>query len=364
MAYQKYENLGGPNDVLAKIRDFAAANGWTVLENLTEDLAIDGSENFDGLRLAIQKGDVVANFRSANGKAIFKTQKNTTAAQAFGIGLVCSMAYSKNPPSGYWYDQSNATKHFSQEIIGVGIPVKPDNNLRLYCNTISDPADLLVISLELEEGLFQHLAVASTQKVGGWIGGTIYSGSRNSANMFSADWSATTIENDSSHLFGMSKSANTFLRCDIDSAPLRTPSVLWASSGPDDKTTVSKGYTGKLLALPVTDITALTEAWFPKVPHYGYLQSQDSKDIGRNANTLNCISVNMPISVYVQRDPDALRNYSQVGYVPGLNFISMRNVAPGQLYEISYPSSGNLYQVFPHVRRGGAFGYDGFSVKQ
>jgi hypothetical protein len=114
----------------------------------------------------------------------------------------------------------------------------------------------------------------------------------------------------------------------------------------------------------VCNISTLNESWFPKIPHYGYLQSQDSKDVGRNANTLNCISVNLPIALYVQRDPDALRNYSQVGYVPGLDAISIRNAAAGQTYEISYPNSDNLYQVFPHVKRGGGFGYDGISIKQ
>lgn len=364
MAYQKYENLGGSNDVLSKMREFAVAQGWTVLENLTPDLAIDDSGTSDGLRLSIRKGNIYANFRSANGKPIFATQNNASEAQAYGIGLVCSTNYSATPPSGKWYDQPNATKHnATQQVIGVGIPVKKDANLRLYCNSITEPANMLLFSLELEAGVFQHLAVAETQKVGAWTGSIVYSGSRNSVNMFPADWTATTIENESNHLFGMARNASTFLRCDIDAAPLRNPSVLWASAGADN-TDINSCFTGKILGVPVTNLNVLTERWFPKIPHYAYLQSQDSKDTGRNVNTLNCISVNMPLALYVQRDPDALRNFSQVGYVPGVNCISMRNVAPGQTYEISYPQSGNLYQVFPHIRRGGAFGYDGFSVKQ
>lgn len=478
MSYKVYDNLGGPDDVLAKMRDFCVEKGWTILENLTPDLPIveevvtipssytqpvaattnksslacpiagkytgtttntydiqistsnpvpgvyydtkyrvrknggewsdeilytntggqdivadgiylafgfkfgdvaevgdtwtftakptttSGAGVPDGKRLVIKNGDIIAHFRSANGKQIFKTQINTTPSLAFGIGLTCSTSYSSTPISGYWFDQANATKHAStQEVIGVGIPVKQSSNYKLWCNYIDDPADLLVFSLELEPGYFQHLAVSATQKVGAWTGGTVYSGSRNSVRMFPTSWAMNAIEAESNHLFGMSKYASTFLRCDIDAAPIRKPSVLWASAG-QDTSDITTCHTGKILALGVTNIDCITQPWFPKVPHYGYLQSQTSADIGRNVNTLNCISVNLPMAMYVQRDPNALRNFSQVGYVPGIYSISMRNVTPGQLYEISYPRSGNLHQVFPHVHRKGVFGYDGISIKQ
>lgn len=490
MAFQMYENLFGPDEVLTKMRDFALGNGWTVLENLTNDTPLDGETtvipgnplehaipspgntsvnawffvsrenhrdeywgedgdfweitvvgtasntkpiikyringgpwsaevnmsgesgssefihleknvtvqaginfkdgddpsaiffkvgntwNFtvrkrtvitpgvDGKRLTIKKGDVYACFRSANGKPIFKTQLNATSDNAHGIGLVCSTNYSSTPISGFWFDQPNATKLKStQEVIGVGIPCKPGNNYRLYCNAISDPSDLLLFSLELEPGYFQHLAVASTNKVGAWNGGTVYSGSRNSVRMFPGSWNVSILESESNHLFGMSKYSSTFLRVDIDAAPLRMPGVLWASAGPDTAD-AQACYTGKMLALGVMNIDCLTASWLPKVPHYGYLQSQNADDSGRNTNTLNCISVNLPMALYVMRDPDSLRNFSQVGYVPGVYAISLYNIAPGQLYEISYPQSGNLHQVFPHVHRKGIFGYDGISVKQ
>ncbi|WP_371366309.1 hypothetical protein SRRS_07250 [Sporomusa rhizae] len=485
MAFQMYENLFGPNEVLTKMRDFALASGWSVLENLTDDTPLDGETvvtpgsgvehaipspgntstkawfsfaikspeeylgedkdfweitvvsslhmectikyringgpwsaevnmssgdgfihleknitvlaginfkdgddpnatffkvgntwNFtvrkqtiitpgvDGKRLTIKKGDIYACFRSANGKPIFKTQLNATSDNAYGIGLVCSTNYSSTPISGYWFDQPNATKLKStQEVIGVGIPCKPCNNYRLYCNAISDPSDLLLFSLELEPGYFQHIAVANANKVGAWNGGTVYSASRNSVRMFPGSWDVSILESESNHLFGMSKYSSTFLRVDIDAAPLRMPGVLWASGGPDTAD-AQACYTGKMLALGVMNNDCLTASWLPKVPHYGYLQSQNADDSGRNTNTLNCISVNLPMALYVMRDPDSLRNFSQVGYVPGVYAISLYNIAPGQLYEISYPQSGNLHQVFPHVHRKGIFGYDGISVKQ
>lgn len=358
MAYQMYENLGGPNDVLEKMRDFLVGEGFTILNNCTPDLDIFGSGQSDGNVLAVNKRDVYAIFRSANGKVIFEDQANSN--NAYGIGLACADNYTANPPSGQWFEQPNSIVNTAQKQIGAGIPVKQSGNYRLYCNHTDDTAMMAVFTLEIEPGLFQHLAFGETQKVGAWSGGAIFSGSKSSYSMFPPGWGADQIANGSNHLFGMSADASTFLRIDVDAAPLRQNPVLWAAAGPAN----GNCGTGKILASSLTNLNALGAAWFPKVPHYGYLQSQTVSDYGRNVNTLNCISVNLPLALYVQRDPDSLMNFSQVGYVPGVYSISMRNVAPAGVYEISYPKSGNLHQVFPHVKRAGMFGYDGISIMQ
>ena len=66
----------------------------------------------------------------------------------------------------------------------------------------------------------------------------------------------------------------------------------------------------------------------------------------------------------VIRDPDSLRVFSPVGYIPDVYFISLFNIASASTYEINYPTSGNLHQAFSIGHRGGKFGYDGISVKQ
>jgi hypothetical protein len=363
MAFQKVV-ITSPNDLINKLRDFAVSCQWKVLVE-KDDLPIDGTATSDGRRVVIQSpdGTVNASFRSANGKKIFKTQLNGGNANSYGLGLLCSSGFTETPASGLWYDQPGATKAINQEIIGVGIPIHPTNQQTVYFNHILDPAEMIVVSVEVVPGSFQHIAVGQMQKIGSGTGGTIYSASRNSYAMFTAGFTQGQLEAESSHLFGMSKTANTFLRYDIDAAPLRTPEVLWAGGGPNTGD-VAAGYTGKMLALPVTNIDCLSQAWIPKIPHYGYLQSQSSTDTGRNVNTLNCISVNLPIAVYVQRDPDGLQNFSQCGYIPGIYFISTRNVAAGSVYQINYPESGSSYQALPHTSRGGVFGYDGLSIKQ
>lgn len=358
MAYKVYNNVGGPNDVLTKIRDFLVDNSWTILNNCTPDLDIFGSGTRDGLVLAAKINDVYAVFRSANGKLIFSNQQNSL--NAYGIGLTCPTNYTVAPPSGIWHDQPNVVVNTAQQVIGAGIPVNPAGNYRLFCNYVDKPNVMAVFSLEILPGVFQHLAVGEVQKVGAWGGGTIFSGSKNSYTMFTAQWSPVEISKDSNHLFGVAQNPSTFCRVDVDAAPLRPSPVLWVAAGP---ATATCG-TGKILGSTVVNIDCISQGWFPKVPHYAYLQSQTASDYGRNVNTLNCISVNMPIALFVQRDPDSLNNYSQIGYVPSVYSISMRNVAPCSVYEISYPKSGNLHQALPVVERAGLFGYDGISIQQ
>lgn len=361
MAYQVFDTVAGANDILTKVRDVALANGWTVLENLTVDPSLDATVQNDGLRLTIKApGDdaCVACFRSANGKAIFPAQ----AGGGSGIGLICCQQYESAPASGFWYDQPQTPIEAStQNKVGVGIPVKPDSNYKLYVNVVATPKPMIVVSVEIIEGVFQHLAAGFVNKIGTWDGGVIFSGSRGASNMFISNFTRSAIESGSSHLFGMTKDVSTtFLRCDIDAAPLRANPVLWASNN----TAGTTGHTGKVVGLPVKRLDSVGGTWNPQVPHYAFLQSQTSDDSGRNVNTLNCITVNLPLAVYVLRDPDGLKNFSQCGYIPGIYFISVRNVAAGKTYEISYPTSGQLHQAFPHVDRAGIFGYDGFSVKQ
>lgn len=366
MAYTAYTGLVGPNAILAKISDFALANGWTILENCVDDLAVTGSGSYDGKRLCIRNagGTVFASFRSANGTKIFESQANT--GNAYGIGLIGSTAHTNKPPSGYWYDQPNVTREYgTQQAVGVGIPVSPAGTYTLYCNVISNPADMLLISIT-DGTVYQHLAVGYLEKVGNWDGGLILSGSRNSYDMFtaSAAFDSITIEAESSPIFALCEHANTFLRIDVDNAPNRSKSILWASAGKNEAGTFANCYTGKQMALPVKSAAAGAATWNAYIPDYRKIMSASSTDIGKNVNTLNCITVNMNLVCYVIRDPDALRNFSPVGYIPGVYFISLRNVAPAQTYEISYPTSGALHQVFPYTRRRGVYGMDGFSVKQ
>ena len=199
----------------------------------------------------------------------------------------------------------------------------------------------------------------------------IFSGSRNSYNMFtsSATFEATAIESESVQLFSMTTCAATFLRADIDAAPLRSPSVLWASAVKNDAADISCAYTGKQLALPVKTKDVLADenkGWNAYILDYSLLQSKDTTDTGCNVNTLNCITMNMNLVAYALRDPDGLRNFSPLGYVPGVYFISMRNVARDSSTRSATRSRVRCIRC--SRIQGGAdctvYGMNGFSIQQ
>ena len=72
----------------------------------------------------------------------------------------------------------------------------------------------------------------------------------------------------------------------------------------------------------------------------------------------------MPTFIAVRVDPDAMQNYAPAGIVSGFHFVSTINMQTSGLYKIGYPSSATNHQVFPFGKRRGAYGFDGFSIKQ
>ena len=137
---------------------------------------------------------------------------------------------------------------------------------------------------------------------------------------------------------------------------MRERNIPWASTSPKG----TKNYTGKHMATSIS-MTGY-ENDMPKIPKYSYLQSANPLDYGRNANTLNCLTIALPIALYYLRDPDILENYSQMWYVEGMSFISLKYIAPCKRYEIGYPASGVMQMVYPAYVKKGKCGYDGFSI--
>lgn len=377
MANAKYTITGNMNNVLEKIRDFLVDNGWTILNNCTPDIMPNATGAPDGGEiLAVKMDDCIAVMRSAMGFAIFpnQTNHNTSAAStgAYGIGLTGCTAYTANPASGYWYDQTNPPLNTTKrEVIGVGIVSCQgvSGTYELFCNFTTKPAISAIFTIKevinnqstdkKDVAVYQHLAFGLLQKAGNWTGGMFISGSRSSYKMFIATPNVPdNVDVDSNEMFAMSVNPSFLVQGEVDSAPLMDKPILWWSAGPEK----GEMSTGKILASTLTNHEYLLSV--PKVPHYGYIQSQNPTDYGRNVNTLNCISVNLPIALFVQRDPNLLMNFSFVGYIPNAYAISMRCLAPEKMYEINYPKSGNLHQVFPHVIKYGKRGYDGISILQ
>lgn len=238
----------------------------------------------------------------------------------------------------------------------------------LYCNeVISDDKkeSTLVFSLVRSNhdwNQVSHLIVGNLDKYEKWSGGIYFSGSANRYNMKQSIklYGTDTKTNDYSvyPILSSGKESNTFLRIDIDNATSDSRgNIYWASSGEDN-------ITGKKLSLPIRTGNGTIPYGNGEIPHFYYLQSHSRLDSGRNVNTLNCITLNLPIFMAVCVDPDDLQNYAAVGEVRGVYFISMFNLQTSSVYTINRPDSTESCQGFSVGRRRGNYGFDGISILQ
>lgn len=208
--------------------------------------------------------------------------------------------------------------------------------------------------------LFQttHLIFGNLDKYDTWTGGAYFSGS-STRYMMKTAYKVYEDKDESDEailpVLSSGEYSNTFLRIDIDDAPTDARgNIYWASSGNDN-------ITGKRLSLP---IRVKGQAQNGKIPHYLYLQSKERLDWGRDINTLNCITINMPIYFSVCVDPDAMNLYAPAGAANGIYFISTLNMQTSYTYEIQYPDSNILCEIFPMGKRRGYYGFDGISIYQ
>ena len=238
------------------------------------------------------------------------------------------------------------------------------NTYTLYCNHIIAPSETFLFSLvkqnKHDKRFFQttHLAFGTLVKYEAWNGGAWFSGSANRHMMQTAylTYADDDIISDrfTRPLLSSGEETTTFVRCDIDEAPLDIRGhVLWASSGTDN-------VTGKKLSLPIRTGDNMNGV----IPNYRYMQSLGRLEWGRNINTLNGITVDMPIFFAVKVDPEELDLYAAIGHATGIYFLCMLNMQTAGVYERSYPKSGIQNQVFSVGRRRGNWGFDGIGIAQ
>lgn len=370
MAYVAYSGLTTPNEVLEKIKEYIQTRGYSIIQDITDDLNIYDMASTDGKRFVFldRTGEYFIVLRSANGTMIFGTNDDPamdltspdTNADYTGIGMVVSEGYSKTQR---WYNQYRAPKKYKdKDIYGVFMPMKVADgySYTLYCNNVVDPTDSLVFSLVKENDTYlpcTHLVYANIAKYDTWTGGALFSGS-SIKSLMGNDVKVFEHAKDSDKyilpILSSGVESNTFLRIDIDEAPTEIRGeILWASSG-------TKNETGKKLSMPIRTADGMNG----KIPNYWWLQSKGRLDWGRNVNTLNCITIDMPLFVSVLVDPDVLDNYAAVGHIIGIYYVSTLNMQTAGVYERSYPKSNDLCQVFPHGKRRGVYGFDGISIQQ
>lgn len=373
MAFVQYTGLNTPNAILGKMVEYITSLGYTIAQPLVDDLNIYQMDSTDGKKFVFmdKTNEYFICLRSANGTQIFGTNDDAamdiatpdTNPNYTGIGMVVSEGYSRTQR---WYNQYNVpikkvADTGGNQVLGVYMPINTNYTYTLICNNVPQPTDTIVFTIVKENDTYRqcaHLAYANINKYDSWNGGAMFTGSSikslmgNDIKCFNhtqlADQYILPI-------FSSGTVSNTFLRADIDEAPTEARgNIIWASSGTANET-------GKKLSLPIRTGNNMNG----QIPHYWWLQSKSRLDGGRNVNTLNAISIDMPIYAAVIVDPDVLNNYAAVGDVSGVYFVSTLNMQTGYVYETQYPTSGKLNQVFPACgKRRGQYGFDGISIAQ
>lgn len=408
MAFVKYTDLETPDDVLTKIAEYVTSRGYTVIETLKDDTNVYDRSSVDGKKFVFmdRTQTYYINLRSfnevwpfgTNDDAYMDIQTPDIDYRYQGIAMTVSEGYSRTQR---WYNQYLVpTKYRDKDVQCVCIPIPRRtaqntdgttninanaNKYTLYCNNIVEPTDTLVFSVVAEniggdtyrghDYRAVHLACGMLRKYDDWEGGYWFTGSTTPALLKSAYdlYATTTTKQDDGvtritdeeafyeikdsgilPILSSGTQSNTFLRIDIDDAPKETRGFIrWASSGTDN-------ITGKKLSMPVR----VDHGGNGVIPHYAYMQSQSRLDWGRNINTLNCITLNMPNYMAVLVDPDVLENYAACGQVTGVYYVSMLNMQTSYTYEMSYPRSQDLCQVHSYSMRRGRYGFDGISIRQ
>ena len=399
MAYVKYTDLETPDEVLTKMAEYITSRGYTIIEPLKEDTNIYDRSSVDGKKFVFmdRTQTYYVHLRSFNeiwpfgttDDAYMDIQTPNVDYKYQGIAMTVSEGYSKTQR---WYNQYLVPINFrgkDVQFVCIPIPSRAElnsngtnnenynlNKYTLYCNNIVEPSDTLIFSVVAEnvggdayrghDYRAVHLACGMLRKYDSWEGGFWFTGSTVPSMIKSAyDLFAKSSLEDEDAFYEIKDSgilpilssgsvSNTFLRIDIDDAPKESRGYIrWASSGTDN-------VTGKPMSMPVR----VSGGGNGLIPHYANMQSQNKLDWGRNINTLNCITLNMPNYMAVRVDPDVLDNYAACGQVTGIYYVSMLNMQTSYLYEMSYPRSQDLCEVFSYSMRRGRFGFDGISIRQ
>ena len=399
MAYVKYTDLETPDEVLTKMAEYITSRGYTIIEPLKDDTNIYDRSSVDGKKFVFmdRTQTYYVHLRSFNeiwpfgttDDAYMDIQTPNVDYKYQGIAMTVSEGYSKTQR---WYNQYLVPLNLrgkDVQFVCIPIPSRAElnsngtnnenynlNKYTLYCNNIVEPSDTLIFSVVAEnvggdayrghDYRAVHLACGMLRKYDNWEGGFWFTGSTVPSMIKSAyDLFAKSSLEDEDAFYEIKDSgilpilssgsvSNTFLRIDIDDAPKESRGYIrWASSGTDN-------ITGKPMSMPVR----VSGGGNGLIPHYANMQSQNKLDWGRNINTLNCITLNMPNYMAVRVDPDVLDNYASCGQVTGVYYVSMLNMQTSYLYEMSYPRSQDLCEVFSYSMRRGRYGFDGISIRQ
>lgn len=299
MAYET-GTATGPTDLLAKLKVFCEAAGWT-----SNQYASDGA----GQRLHLSKAGQFVNLKACVNEAF-----GPTSNIGYGLCLVGSTGHSAGAA---WYAQPGAPTAMVGGNVDVLVATTEAGSITAY-HFFADGMAIDAV-IEFAPGQYTRLHWGSLTRYASWPGGAYCAASANALN--------PTAQNSTRYPFFPTGSTQGYplshVLADVDGFIGK-----WVSSG--------NGSSGK--------------------------QVRDSYDLlysvlrDASPNALNGLAVLLPFVVYVLRDGSTV-NRSPLGELPTCFFINLKFLTPGQEYTIG----GVAYRVFPALQKS-ASNY-GFAVR-
>ena len=329
MAYET-GSATGPNDMLTKLRDFAAAQGWTV----NRDVAA-GS----GRELCLSKDTAYFNLRSYQNENV--TINGSGAAGRYGIAINGSDGYDGGSDwdrqPGYPLRTSSSGGDQGHANLPLPIYFGPFPSYHLF----APDSKTIYLELEVASTIFQRLGFGSLDLFNPAApgGGRFFyatGGGHPSTSTGGSTWLGTEIDISSWALEEV-----PFRGADINTTDSQCGSFLRAAFDSFDNWCGS-GRTS-------------TSSYQPQSCQGGGCHDKVLRDY--SPNPLNGVGILLPNIVSVVRGNEYL---SPVGIVPGMRYMDMTLYQPGEEFSLGT----DVWKVFPWYQKGGRSWQRGIAYKK
>lgn len=328
MAYET-GSATGPNDVLTKLRDFAAAQGWTV----NRDVAA-GS----GRELCLSKDAAYFNLRSYQNENV--TINGSGSAGRYGIAINGSDGYDGGSnwdrQPGYPLRRSSSGGDQGHANLPLPIYFGPFPSYHLF----APDSKTVYLELEVASNIFQRLGFGSLDLFNPSApgGGRFFyaTGGGHPSTSTGYGWLGSEIDNTSFALEEV-----PFRGADINTTNDQCGSFLRAAFDSFDNWCGS-GLTS-------------TRSYQPQSCQGGGCHDKVLRDY--SPNPLNGVGILLPNIVSVVRGNEYL---NPVGIVPGMRYMDMTLYQPGEEFSLGT----DVWKVFPWYQKGGRSWQRGIAYKK
>lgn len=331
MAYET-GSATGPNDMLIKLRDFAAAQGWTV----NRDVAA-GS----GRELCLSKGASYVNLRSYQNETI--NINGSSSSGRYGIAINGSDGYSAGAT---WdrqpgYPLRTSTWDGDQAHANLPLPIYfgPFPSYHLF----APDSKTIYLELEVASTIFQRLGFGALD--------LFNSAAPGGGRFFYATGGSHPATTTGSW---------TWLGSDVENASVALEEVPFRSAGYTDSS--ASTLSGSFLRAQFDSFNN----WCHSSRSPTYTQTgqacqggavHDKVLMSMSPNPMNGVGILLPQIVSVNRNEEYL---NPVGVMPGLRYMDMTLYQPGEEFTLG----SETWKVFPWYQKGGRSVQRGIAYKK